>query len=173
MTYIKTTVLALFFLITLNTHITAHSASLISQPQLVVDISLMSFTQFTEKPYLALWYTDVADEKTPLLVLRGEIKWLRDLKSFWRNIARYQRDKLDGITAATVKAGDYRYQFPLPQHASEHSVEYQLEVVRENGARELLTLKIDPTSQQSSPLSNKTCLEGKKEIRLFCIRYED
>lgn len=143
-----------------------------NKKRLIIDIKLASFNHFTEKPYVALWYSSPTEEKTPLLVLRGDSKWLRDLKSFWRYIARYQRDKLDGVTSATVKSGEHQFSFNVPQNATNQALQYWIEVVRENGARELLNVNMTANIMTSeNNLNIKNCIQGKKEIASFCVSY--
>ena len=133
---------------------------------LSIEVGLKQFNALTEKPYLALWYSLPNSQYTPLKVLRSDSKWLRDLKSFWRYIARYHREKLDGITAATVKPGQHEFQFSLPNKATTEAHKYWLEVVRENGERELISINM-PAQKQ-----NKICVKGTKEISLFCVEYK-
>ncbi|QFU22195.1 DUF2271 domain-containing protein [Shewanella eurypsychrophilus] len=143
------------------------------EKRLSVEIALTQFTSFSEKPYLALWYSEENKTNTPLLVLRADSKWLRDLKSFWRYIARYQREKLDGVTSATVKSGAHQFTFELPHNALSKKYRYWLEVVRENGDRELLNISIAPNTEHvNSHLIEKNCVQGKQEIDSFCVSYQ-
>lgn len=133
--------------------------------KLSIQVDVSQFNTLTEKPYLALWYSLPNKQYTPLKVLRADSKWLRDLKSFWRFIARYQREKLDGITAATVKPGLHQFVFELPDKAMTQVHQYWLEVVRENGKRELLNISMPPQQQ------NKICVNGTTEVNIFCVEY--
>ncbi|MCL1058070.1 DUF2271 domain-containing protein [Shewanella gelidimarina] len=134
--------------------------------KLTVKINFMQFDTLTEKPYLALWYSLPNKHYTPLKVLRADSKWLRDLKSFWRYIARYQRERLDGITSATVKSGKHSFSFALPKTTRTQTHGFWVEVARENGSRELLKINMQPGQQ------TQTCIEGTKEISLFCVDYQ-
>jgi hypothetical protein len=131
--------------------------------KLIVDIELISFGFSSEKPYLALWLTkenelNQADsEYKALILLREKVKWLRDLKKFWRNIAREHRQESDAVTGATTSNKKLNYQFE--QAAGWQNI--SLEVVREHGDRELI----------SFPISyDKTCVNGKFEIATFCAQ---
>ncbi|QQX78576.1 DUF2271 domain-containing protein [Shewanella sp. KX20019] len=136
-----------------------------SSNKLLIEVNLSQFNMLTEKPYLALWYSLPNKQYTPLKVLRADSKWLRDLKSFWRYIARYQREKLDGITSATVRSGSHKFSFELPATAATETHRYWLEVVRENGTRELL--EVSMAAKQPS----RNCINGTKEVNLFCVEY--
>ncbi|MCL1061635.1 DUF2271 domain-containing protein [Shewanella benthica] len=160
--------IALYFF-SLATQASANQTSTLEGKKLSVEITLTPFTFFTEKPYLALWYSQKNQTDTPLLVLRADSKWLRDLKSFWRNVARYQRGKLDGITSATVKSGAHVFTFDLPKDALSQIISYKLEVVRENGDRELLSINMVPDAEHHS--KQKVCSQGKLEIASFCLSY--
>ena len=130
---------------------------------LFVNIELSSFGYLSEKPYLALWLSRENElskgdsEYKALVLLREKVKWLRDLKKFWRNIAREHRQESDAVTSATSKNKKLSYQFELAESWQGIS----LEVVRENGNRELIFFPIS---------LDKTCINGKFEIERFCAQ---
>ncbi len=132
-------------------------------PKLIVDIELSSFGYLSEKPYLALWLTkenelsQAGSEHKALILLREKVKWLRDLKKFWRNIAREHRQESDAVTGATTSNKKLNYQFQLAADWQKIS----LEVVREHGNRELIYFPIS---------FDKTCVNGKLEIARFCAQ---
>lgn len=131
--------------------------------KLIVDIELTSFGYLSEKPYLALWLTkdnglnQAGSEHKALILLREKVKWLRDLKKFWRNIAREHRQESDAVTGATTSHKKLNYQFELVAGWQKVS----LEVVREHGNRELMFFPIS---------FDKTCVNGKLEIATFCAQ---
>ncbi|TWX71670.1 DUF2271 domain-containing protein [Colwellia demingiae] len=134
----------------------AKAANLLTH-KLVVQIELTPFQTKHQNPYFSLWLTNENKEYKALVVLREKVKWLRDLKKFWRNIARENRNESDAVTSATSKKKQFNYSFEIESLWQDIS----LEVVRENGNRELVYF----------PLStNKECVEGKVEIVKLCAQ---
>jgi len=121
-----------------------------------VDVELKTFGFLAEKPYLALWAEHQNGKQQALIVQREKVKWLRDLKVFWRKIARENRQMVDGVTGATSAKSLQHFSFDLADSA----VSIALEVVREDGKRELIKLDI------GQPMR---CQSGKKEIERVCI----
>ena len=143
------------------TALSLFAQSAAAQAQLYITVEFPDFRGPTEPPYLALWYSDSVG-KTPLLVQRDKVKWLKDLKTFWRHLGRYQRQQADAVTSATRRTHSQNYTFSVPEHQGPLTL--WLEVARENGQRELLKAPVDGDSR---------CLAGEKEIHQWCIRYTD
>ena len=125
--------------------------------KLIVQIELTPFLIKHQPPYVALWLSNDKKEHKALLVMREKVKWLRDLKNFWRNIARENRSESDAVTSATNKSKKFNYIYEI-----DNTWQYiSLEVVRENGNRELIYF----------PLSTKKeCVSGNVEIVTFCAQ---
>jgi hypothetical protein len=134
----------------------ANTETFIEQ-ELVVHIELTPFIKKHQNPYIALWLTNNKKEHKALVVLREKVKWLRDLKKFWRNIARENRRESDAVTGATTKNKTFSYTYEIEGLWQNIS----LEVVRENGSRELIYFPFT---------SNKECKMGKIEIVTFCAQ---
>lgn len=128
-----------------------------TQQKLVVQIELTPFLNKHQNPYFALWLSNKNKEHKALVVLREKVKWLRDLKKFWRNVAREKRSESDAVTGATNKSKKFSYAFEVEAKWQNIS----LEVVRENGFRELIYLPIS---------SSKECNKGKVEIVRLCAQ---
>ena len=132
-----------------------------SHHRLSVSLELPRFSGPTEPPYLAFWYRQ-GERYQPLLVQRDKVKWLRDLKVFWREFARYNRQQVDAVTSATRRVrGGQRFEFQLP--ASDMPLQLWVEVVRENGERELLATEL-VVGEES------LCILGQVEIAKLCAQ---
>ena len=125
--------------------------------KLVVQIELTPFQKKHQNPYFALWLSNKNKEHKTLVVLREKVKWLRDLKKFWRNIARENRSESDAVTGATKKSKNFNYTFEIDSIWQDIS----LEVVRESGHRELIYLPIS---------TSKECVKGNVEIVKICVQ---
>ncbi len=128
-----------------------------TKQQLVVQIELTPFLKKHQNPYFALWLSNKNKEYKTLVVLREKVKWLRDLKKFWRNIARENRSESDAVTGATSNNKKFNYLYEIESVWQDIS----LEVVRENGSRELIYIPFS---------SKKECIKGKIEIVSFCAQ---
>lgn len=123
---------------------------------IIVHVELPSFGRKQLNPYFALWLSKKNNQHKALVVIREKVKWLRDLKRFWRSIARESRSESDAVTGATSKNKTFDYTFTVNGTWDEIS----LEVAREHGKKELITLPISLT---------KSCVNGELEIEKFCI----
>jgi hypothetical protein len=125
--------------------------------KIIVQIELPAFNKKHQNPYFALWLSKANNEHKALVVIREKVKWLRDLKKFWRNIARENRSKSDAVTGATTRLKKLNYTFEIENGWQNIS----LEVAREHGKKELLTLPISV---------EQICVSGKHEIEKLCIK---
>jgi hypothetical protein len=141
----------------LFTNESAANAETFIDQKLVVHIELTQFIKKHQNPYIALWLTNKNKEHKALVVLREKVKWLRDLKKFWRNVARENRSESDAVTGATNKNKALNYTYEIEGLWQKIS----LEVVRENGSRELIDFPL---------YSNKECMKGKVEIVKICAQ---
>jgi hypothetical protein len=102
-------------------------ASVIAKPipenaQLEVGFQLPVIeTTMYARPYVAVWIED-ADRK-PVRTVQlwvGKDEWLKDLRSWWRKVGRYDRELIDAVTSATRPAGEYK--FVLGENAFSHVI---------------------------------------------------
>ncbi|OAN12961.1 hypothetical protein A3K86_14905 [Photobacterium jeanii] len=100
------------------------------------------------RPYVAVWIEGA--DRQPVRTLElwvGKDEWLKDLRSWWRKVGRYDRALVDGVTSATRPAGEYRFVWDGKNHAGERVEQgeytFYAEVVREHGGRSLLRKKLD------------------------------
>jgi len=124
--------------------------------KIMVQIELPSFDKKHQNPYFALWLSKENNEHKALVVVREKVKWLRDLKKFWRSIARENRSESDAVTGATNRNKKFNYEFSLNDSWDKIS----LEVAREHGKKEVISVPISFA---------KTCVSGKDEIAALCI----
>lgn len=62
------------------------------------------------KPYVAIWLeTPERENVATLAVWYEKDTWLKDLRQWWRKAGRDAGDKLDSVTGATRKPGQYTF----------------------------------------------------------------
>ncbi|PKG38459.1 DUF2271 domain-containing protein [Psychromonas sp. Urea-02u-13] len=104
-------------------------------------------TSIYARPYVAVWIEDA--QRKPVRTLQlwvGKDEWLKDIRSWWRKVGRYDRVLVDAVTSATRPAGKYRFSWDGLDHDG-HRVEqgdytFYVEVVREHGGRNYLRQKL-------------------------------
>ncbi|MCD9551415.1 DUF2271 domain-containing protein [Photobacterium carnosum] len=129
-------------------------ASAIAKPvpetaQLEVSFALPTIdTTMYARPYVAVWVED-ADRK-PVRTMQlwvGKDEWLKDLRSWWRKVGRYDRELVDAVTSATRPAGEYTFVWDglndKGQRVEQGNYTFYVEVVREHGGRNYLRQKIE------------------------------
>ncbi|MGR5409370.1 PepSY-associated TM helix domain-containing protein [Vibrio sp. PNB22_8_1] len=80
-------------------------------------------------------------------------KWLKDLRSWWRKVGRYDRERGDAVTSATRPAGQYRFVWDGTnddgQRLEQGDYTLHVEVVREHGGRNYLRQKIQLADKEA------------------------
>ncbi len=104
-------------------------------------------TSMYARPYVAIWVED--SQRKPVKTIQlwvGKDEWLKDLRSWWRKVGRYDRELVDAVTSATRPDGEYRFVWDGTDDDGKRLAkgEYTLhfEVVREHGGRNYLRQKI-------------------------------
>jgi hypothetical protein len=99
------------------------------------------------RPYVAVWIEDA--QRKPVRTLQlwvGKDEWLKDIRSWWRKVGRYDRVLVDAVTSATRPAGKYRFSWDgLDHHGNrveQGDYTFYVEVVREHGGRNYLRQKL-------------------------------
>ena len=100
-----------------------------------------------KRPYVAIWVEDSSRKSVKTIELWvGKDEWLKDLRSWWRKVGRYDRELVDAVTSATRPAGKYRFVWDGKSDSGEklEKGEYtiHIEVVREHGGRNYLRQKV-------------------------------
>ncbi len=103
-------------------------------------------TSMYARPYVALWIED--EKRKPVKTIQlwvGKDEWLKDLRSWWRKVGRYDRELVDAMTSATRPAGQYRFVWDGTnddgQRLEQGDYTLHVEVVREHGGRNYLRQK--------------------------------
>ncbi|MGR5558099.1 DUF2271 domain-containing protein [Vibrio fortis] len=104
-------------------------------------------TTMYARPYVAVWVEDSSRKSVKTIELWvGKDEWLKDLRSWWRKVGRYDRELVDAVTSATRPAGQYRFVWDGKSDRGEklEQGEYtiHIEVVREHGGRNYLRQKV-------------------------------
>lgn len=104
-------------------------------------------TTMYARPYVAVWVEDNSRKSVKTIELWvGKDEWLKDLRSWWRKVGRYDRELVDAVTSATRPAGQYRFVWDGKSDSGEklEQGEYtiHIEVVREHGGRNYLRQKV-------------------------------
>ena len=104
-------------------------------------------TTMYARPYVAVWVEDSSRKSVKTIELWvGKDEWLKDLRSWWRKVGRYDRELVDAVTSATRPAGQYRFVWDGKSDSGEklEQGEYtiHIEVVREHGGRNYLRRKV-------------------------------
>ncbi len=123
------------------------------------------------RPYVAVWVETI--ERTPVVTLavwHEKDTWLKDLRQWWRKIGRSESGKLDQVTGATRKPGQYVVVWDGVDNAGNlvAAGEYLLNIesVREEGGRSYTREKI--TVGKNATLEVESSLElGKITIKTF------
>ncbi|WDG10971.1 DUF2271 domain-containing protein [Vibrio campbellii] len=111
-------------------------------------------TSMYARPYVALWIED--EKRKPVKTIQlwvGKDEWLKDLRSWWRKVGRYDRELVDAVTSATRPAGQYRFVWDGTnddgQRIEQGDYTLHVEVVREHGGRNYLRQKIQLADKEA------------------------
>lgn len=99
------------------------------------------------RPYVAVWIENSKRKSVRTVELWvGKDEWLKDLRSWWRKVGRYDRALVDGVTSATRPAGDYRFTWDGLDNDGNRveagKYTFYVEVVREHGGRNFIRQKM-------------------------------
>ncbi|CAH1587276.1 MULTISPECIES: DUF2271 domain-containing protein [unclassified Vibrio] len=104
-------------------------------------------TSMYARPYVAVWIED--EKRKPVKTIQlwvGKDEWLKDLRSWWRKVGRYDRELVDAVTSATRPAGQYRFVWDGTnddgQRLEQGNYTLHVEVVREHGGRNYVRQKM-------------------------------
>lgn len=108
-----------------------------------------------KRPYVAIWVENSERKSVKTIELWvGQDEWLKDLRSWWRKVGRYDRELVDAVTSATRPVGQYHFAWDGKSDSGEtlEQGEYtvHVEVVREHGGRNYLRQKVSLTDSNAS-----------------------
>ena len=128
-------------------------------------------TSIYARPYVAVWIEDA--QRKPVRTLQlwgGKDEWLKDIRSWWRKVGRYDRAMVDAVTSATRPAGKYRFSWDGLDHNGQRVEQgdytFYIEAVREHGGRNYLRQKL---ALAESGFSHQ--LEATEETGVITLQY--
>lgn len=137
------------------------SISSVNATELQLSLKLPTQQGEYHNPYVAIWIENASGKSVRTLALwRGESKWLKDIRRWWRKVGRKDAQLVDAMTSATRAAGKYPLTFQAldDQQRALPAGNYVLniEVVRENGGRGMSKQKftLNGTSQKFTLAAN-------------------
>jgi hypothetical protein len=128
--------------------LSAPFASAASASTVSVTLPRLSLAEY-KRPYVAGWIEPVAGGAPRSLFVWYDVKkaggepgtkWLSDLRSWWRKSGRLLKLPADGVSGATKGPGTYS--IPLPADLAPGKYVVSIEVARENGGRELVSVPV-------------------------------
>ncbi|WP_245907127.1 DUF2271 domain-containing protein [Photobacterium sanctipauli] len=127
---------------------TANAKPLPESATMEVEFTLPKIeTSMYARPYVAVWIEDA--KRKPIRTVQlwvGKDEWLKDLRSWWRKVGRYDRELVDAVTSATRPAGEYRFVWDGlnddGERVEQGDYTFYAEVVREHGGRNYLRQKM-------------------------------
>lgn len=100
-----------------------------------------------KRPYVAGWVEPAGGGAPRSLFVwyevrkgDGGVKWLSDLRSWWRKAGRSMKLPADGVSGATRGPGTYKIALPADLKPGNYVV--YVEAAREHGGRELLSVPV-------------------------------
>jgi hypothetical protein len=125
-----------------------HAAPIPENAKIEVEFELPKIdTAMYARPYVAVWIEDANRKSVRTVELWvGKDEWLKDLRSWWRKVGRYDRELVDAVTSATRPAGEYRFVWDglddQGNRVEQGDYTFYAEVVREHGGRNYLRQKL-------------------------------
>ncbi len=139
--------------------------------QIDIDIELPRFNVPNyHGPYAAVWLSDEHNKLIKSLLLRGDnVRWLKDLRVWWRRVGRFQPDLVDAFAGATRKSKPLDVRWDGTDEQGKPVTTSQLllnvEIAREDGVRSYLKIPL-----VSDALGEKAyTVDGEGEIGAISI----
>lgn len=146
--FLRRNPLSRLLLITALTPLPLFATPLPDKAKIDIEFELPNIeTSMYARPYVAVWIEDQQRQSVKTLQLWvGKDEWLKDLRSWWRKVGRYDRELVDAVTSATRPAGQYRFVWDGTnddgQRLPQGDYTLLVEVVREHGGRNYLRQKM-------------------------------
>ncbi len=115
------------------------------------DIPELNVAEY-RRPYIAIWISDATGQPVQSLLVAGDgSRWLRELRQWWRKLGRGDDSLVDATAGATRKPGRYHVEWDGRDLQGKKVVSgkyvLQVEVAREHGGHESLTLPFELNGQ--------------------------
>ncbi len=115
--------------------------------ELTIEIPKHNVSEY-HAPYIATWVENENRQavKSTSLWYDDQLKWLKDIRQWWRKTGRRQTEPFDGITGATRRPGTHKLVLePISIENDWPPGNYQLmvEAAREVGGREVVSLPFE------------------------------
>lgn len=161
----------LFFCLTIAS--ASFAKTIPENAQMDIELIIPSIETSTyARPYVAVWIED--KNRKPVRTLQlwvGKDEWLKDIRSWWRKVGRYDRAMVDAVTSATRPAGKYRFSWDGLDHNGQRVEQgeytFYVEVVREHGGRNYLRHKL-----QLGEVGFSHQLQASEETGLINLQYK-
>ncbi|MCW1429890.1 DUF2271 domain-containing protein [Novosphingobium sp. JCM 18896] len=143
------------------TGVSLGAASALATPAMAdtIDLSValprLSVAEY-HKPYVAIWLEKTGAPARTLSVWydqgkrnNGGLKWVNDLRAWWRVAGRSMTLPADGVSGATKAPGPQRVNLPVGTLAN-GAYTLVIEAARENGGREVVRVPFNWSGSQAS-----------------------
>lgn len=133
----------------LSAPLMAHAAPLPTNAQMDVEFEIPYIKASPyARPYIAVWIEDA--NRKPIRTIELWVckdEWLKDLRTWWRKVGRYDRELVDAVTSATRTVGEYRFTWDGLDDSGERVEQgeytFYAESVREHGGRSVIRQKLN------------------------------
>ena len=146
--------------------------------KLSIELPTLAVAEY-HRPYVAMWIESTDQKFVDNLAVWYEIKkgngaegikWLKDMRTWWRKSGRELTLPIDGVTSATRAPGEHQITFGTAKGAlstlKPGSYQVVIEAAREVGGREMLRIPFTwPASAQSAETKGEHEL-GKVALNL-------
>ncbi len=151
------------------------SSAWAAELQLSLEIPRLNVAEY-HRPYVAVWLesADKSGEAIPLAVLYDQkkannagIKWLPDLRQWWRKSGRDLSMPMDGVSGATRAVGEHKLNLSK-QVAALPAGKYEVvvEAAREAGGREVQRLAL----QWPPKAAAQSAAQGEHELGALTLQ---
>lgn len=124
------------------------------------------------RPYAAVWITDADKNLVRQLLVHGKsLRWLREIPLWWRRYGRRDESMIDGLARPTPAPGQHLLVWDgrddRGRKVGKGQYVMNLEIAREHGERELVSVPFELSGQA---FSHQT--KGTNEVGLVKVRFK-
>lgn len=123
------------------------------------------------RPYAAVWITNADKQVVRQLLVHGNsLRWLREIPLWWRRYGRRDESMIDGLARPTPAPGQHMLVWDGRDDRGRKVAKGQyllhLEVAREHGGRELVTVPFELSGQAFAHQAN-----GEREVGVVKVSF--